>query len=59
MIAVILTLVVIGCMLYLIENAVPMSPPVKTVLRVVIVVLLCLWLLQVFNIGDYPLPRLR
>ena len=30
-------LVIVGLVLYLIENYVPMSPPIKTVLRVVVV----------------------
>ena len=58
MIELLVVLVVVGVVLYLIENYVPMSPPIKTVLRVVIVLALCLWLLRVFGIVDVPL-RLR
>jgi hypothetical protein len=46
----IVVLVIVGLVLYLIENYVPMSPPIKTVLRVVVVLVLCLWLLQAFGI---------
>ena len=49
-ITVIIVLVVVGLVLYLIESYVPMSPPVKTVLRVVIVLALCIWLLSVFGL---------
>jgi hypothetical protein len=58
MIALLLTLVIVGVVLYLIETYVPMSPPVKTVLRVVVVVLLILWLMRVFGLADIAVPRL-
>lgn len=59
MIGVILVLVVVGVILYLVETYIPLSAPIKTVIRVVVVILLCLWLLQVFGIADLPVPRLR
>src|SRR5262245_8159622 len=43
-------LVVVGVVLWLVESYVPMSPPIKTVLRVVVVLILCLWLLRIFGI---------
>jgi hypothetical protein len=52
-------LVVVGVVLWLVETYVPMSPPVKTVLRVVVVLVLALWLLQLFGIFDYRVGRLR
>ena len=54
-ITIIIVLVVIGLVLYLIENYVPMSPPIKTVLRVVVVLALCIWLLNAFGILNTPL----
>ena len=59
MIELLLVLVVIGVCLYLVENYIPMSPPIKTVIRVVVVLLLVLYLLRAFGIADVPLPRLR
>lgn len=59
MISVIVTLVIVGVVLYLVDTYVPMSPPIKTVLRVVVVLLLMLWLLQAFGVADLALPRLR
>ena len=53
--SIIVVLVVIGLVLYLIENYVPMSPPIKTVLRVVVVLGLCLWLLDAFGIVRIPM----
>lgn len=49
-VSIIVVLVVLGLVLYLIETYIPMSQPIKTALRVVIVLLLCLWLLSVFGI---------
>ena len=53
--SIIVALVVIGLVLYLIENYIPMSQPIKTVLRVVVVLVLCLWLLNAFGIVRIPL----
>ena len=54
-ITIIIVLVVVGLVLYLIENYVPMSPPIKTVLRVVVILVLCIWLLNAFGIVHIPL----
>jgi hypothetical protein len=51
-------LIILGLCLYLVENYIPMSPPFKTVLRVVVVILLVLWLLQAFGITG-PVIKLR
>lgn len=58
LIGLIVVLIIAGVVLYLVETYIPMSPPIKTVLRVVVVLVLCLWLLQVF-VGDIPLPTYR
>jgi len=58
LISLVIVLVVVGLVLYLIENYVPMSPPIKTVLRVVVVLVLCVWLLQTFGFVG-PVLRLR
>jgi hypothetical protein len=54
-ITIIIVLVVVGLVLYLIENYVPMSQPIKTVLRVVVILVLCIWLLNAFGIVNIPL----
>jgi hypothetical protein len=51
----IIVLVVVGVALYLIETYIPMSPPIKTVLRVIVIIVLAVWLLRLFGIGDIPL----
>lgn len=58
-VSVIVTLVVIGVILWLINTYVPMAPPIKTVLMVVVVLLLCLWLLNIFGVLNYTLPVRR
>jgi len=45
-------LVVVGVVLYLVETYIPMSPPIRTVIRVVVVLGLILLLLQAFGIWD-------
>lgn len=59
MIQILVVLVVIGLCLYLAEAYIPMSPPIQTVVRVVVVLFLILWLLQAFGIADFPVPSLR
>jgi uncharacterized membrane protein len=49
-ITVIVVLVVAGVVFYLVENYIPMSPPFKIVVRVVIILVLCLWLLSAFGV---------
>lgn len=57
MVTFIIGLVVIGVVLWLVESYVPMSPPLKTILRVVVVLCLCVWLLNLFGIIDLPMPK--
>ena len=59
MIELLLVLVIVGVVLYLIETYLPMAPPIKVVIRVVVVVVLCLYLLRVFGVADVPIPRVR
>lgn len=59
MITILVVLVVIGLCLYLVETYIPMSEPIKMVLRVVVVLFLILWLLKMFGIVDVPVPALK
>ena len=59
MIGLILVLVVVGVILYLIESYIPMDPVLKTIIRVVVVICVCLYLLSVFGVVDVPIPRVR
>ncbi len=49
-ISLLIVLVIIGVCLYLVENYIPMAAPIKTVIRVIVVLVLVLWLLQAFGL---------
>jgi hypothetical protein len=57
MIELIIVLVIIGLALYLINTYIPMAAPVKTILNVLVILLLCLYILRVFGITDMRLPK--
>lgn len=59
MITAIVVLIIVGVCLYLVENYIPMSPPFKVVIRVVVVLVLVLYLLRLFGIGDIPVRPVR
>jgi hypothetical protein len=48
----VIVLILIGVGLYLVNNVFPMAPSIKTILNVVVVIVVCLWLLQVFGLAD-------
>jgi hypothetical protein len=50
MIGVLLVLIIVGVVLWLVETQIPMDPAFKTVIRVVAIIFLLLWLLQVFGL---------
>jgi hypothetical protein len=54
-----ITLIVLGVILWLVNTYIPMPAPVKMVINVVIVLAICLWLLQAFGIGNYVIPVRR
>ncbi|MCC5845753.1 MAG: hypothetical protein JJU05_16015 [Verrucomicrobia bacterium] len=47
---IIITLVIVGVALWAINSYIPMAASVKKILNIVVVVILCIWLLQVFGI---------
>jgi hypothetical protein len=58
MIALILTLALVGVLVYLIETFVPMPAPFKIAIRVIVVIVLVLYLVRLFGL-DVPVPSLR
>ena len=50
MISIIFVLLVVGVVLWLINNYVPMAGPIKTLLNAVVVIVLIWWLLRVFGL---------
>ncbi len=59
MLSLVFTLVVIGFVVYLITNFIPMPQIFKTGIQVIIAICVILYLLQIFGVGDLPLPRVR
>lgn len=50
LITLVLTLVIVGVALWLINNYIPMDGKIKTILNVVVVIVVVLWLLSVFGV---------
>jgi len=59
LIGLVLVLVLIGVALYLLETYIPMSPPIVILIRVVIVICVVLWLLQIFGVVGPSVPKLH
>ena len=61
MISVIITLVVIGVLLWLLETYVPMNATIKRAIQIVVIICVAVWLLQVFGLWparDIAIPNL-
>jgi len=57
---VVLMLIIFGVGLYLINRYIPMASSIKTILNVVVVVMVCVWLLQMTGLwGGVSNYRLR
>ena len=50
LIGLVLTLVVVGILLWLLNNYVPMDHKIKTIINVVVVIVVILWVLQAFGV---------
>lgn len=50
LITVIITLVVVGLILWLINRYIPMASSIKSILNVVVIIIVIVWLLKVFGI---------
>jgi hypothetical protein len=50
MISLLLVLIVIGVLWYVVENYIPMPPPMQTIVRVVFVVAVVLYVLSAFGV---------
>lgn len=60
MISLIVTLMVIGILLWAINAYIPMDPKIKQILNIVVIICVVLWLLRVFGVWgaiDVPIPR--
>ena len=55
---VLIALIVVGVLLWLINNYLPMDGKIKSILNGVVVIVVVLWLLQIFGVMD-TLTRFR
>jgi hypothetical protein len=53
LLTVILTIVIVGLLLWLIERYVPMEAGTKKILNIVVIIAMAIWLLKVFGMFDY------
>lgn len=58
LINIVVMLIIVGVGLYLINRYIPMASSIKTILNVVVVVVVCVWLLQIAGLWS-GLPTLR
>jgi hypothetical protein len=63
LISLIVTLIVVGVLLWLINSYIPMDAKIKNILNVVVVICVVLWLLSAFGVighsGDIRVPQLH
>lgn len=50
LIALIVVLIIVGVLLWLVETEIPMNPTIKKIIRIVVIIAVCIWLLQVFGL---------
>ncbi len=63
MISLVVTLIVVGLLLWLVNNYIPMDGKIKKILNVVVVICVVVWLLYAFGVikhgGDIQVPQVR
>jgi hypothetical protein len=59
MIGLIITLIIIGVLLWLVNTYIPMDQKIKTVINIVVVICVVLWLVNIFGLLDIPIPNYR
>jgi hypothetical protein len=63
MISLLITLIVVGVLLWLVNTYIPMDGKIKQILNVVVVICVVVWLLSVFGVlghaGDIQVPQVR
>ena len=58
LVTLVMYLVIVGVLLWLVNNYIPMDGKIRQILNVVVVVVVVVWLLQVFGVMG-PLSRFR
>lgn len=63
LISLVITLIVIGVLLWLVNNYIPMDGKIKQILNVVVIICVIIWLLYAFGIisnsGNVGVPQIR
>ena len=63
LISLVLTLIVVGVLLWLVNTYIPMDGKIKKILNVVVVICVVVWLVSAFGIlgrgGDIRVPQIR
>lgn len=63
LISVVLTLIVVGVLLWLINTYIPMQATIKKLLNIVVVIVVVLWLLYAFGVldqsGEISMPEVN
>ena len=63
MLSLVITLIVVGVLLWLVNAYIPMDAKIKRILNVVVVICVVIWLLSAFGLigrmHDVPVPQLR
>ena len=49
-----MVLIVVGVLLWLVNNFIPMASSIKSILNLLVVIIVVLWLLSVFGIFNLP-----
>ncbi|MGZ8201452.1 MAG: Thivi_2564 family membrane protein [Methylosarcina sp.] len=57
LISLIIGLVIVGVLLWLVNNYIPMEPRIKQILNIVVIIAVVLWLLNAFGIIGGVTPR--
>lgn len=52
LIGMVIALIIVGVLLWLVNTYIPMPPPIKTIINVLVVVVVVIWLLQQSGIGN-------
>jgi hypothetical protein len=52
LITIVIVLIVVGVLLYLVNNYIPMDGTIKRILNVVVIIVLVIWLLKAFGLFD-------
>ena len=52
LVTIVISLIVVGVLLWLVNNYIPMDGKIKKILNIVVVVVVVLWLLHIFGVLD-------